>query len=197
MEIDGACQKGPGGAAHGECGRSLDTALVGEWVDPKGLRLVFRADGAFYTGSVGVPYWLQNAGQTLNFNSKTLYARVPGSAPTSLVGRWRDDPNGEELEYRLDGRYLVLIDDDPLVQFGVYTFDSATVSSWEYRAAWSADLGQIRFNTIWGTTVAGSYTVTPDTLTLSISGMTTSFRRAMPPFMPALTLQRQHDRVLL
>lgn len=161
-----------------------DPQLVGEWSDARGERLVLRADSTFYTGTVDVPYWLLAGGQELNMNNRSTYTRLTGSDPASLMGRWRDATQGEELEYRLDGRYVDLLDGDPLVYFGVYLSDAAKVSSWEYRGAWSTRLSQITLDSIFAIAETVTYSIHGDELTLGEVGSTRIYRRAPAPWMP-------------
>lgn len=172
---------GPGREPYAQV---LDPQLVGEWSDPRGERLVLRADSTFYIGTVDVPYWLLAGGQELNMNNRSTYTRLPGSDPTSLVGHWRDATQGEELEYRLDGRYLDLLDGDPLVYFGVYLSDAAKLSSWEYRGVWSTSQSQVTLDTIFAVAETVTYSIHGDELTLVAGGSTTTYRRASAPGMP-------------
>lgn len=181
----GARATGVTGGPRGEgSSHVLDPQLVGEWMEGRGERLVLRADATFYAGTVNVPYWLQATGQELNINHRSTYTRMPGSDPTSLVGRWRDGAQGEELDYRHDGRFVDMFDRDPLVYFGVFLFDPAKVSSWEYRGIWSTHLGQITLDSIFGVAETATYTIDGDDLVLVWTGGATTYRPASAPRMP-------------
>lgn len=158
---------------------TIDPNLIAEWLVPGGTRMILQADSSMHSGTVNVPYSLKDSGNVLNINNVSSYTRMPGSAPDSIVGEWRDDPNGEEFTYRADGRYIGISDGDPLVYFGIYTASPTTLSSYEYRGTCTTDGDQITFDSIFGTSQSGSYTVTADTLTTQVDGVTTIYRKVV------------------
>lgn len=158
---------------------TIDPNLIAEWLAPDSTRMILQADSSMYSGTVNVPYFLEQSGNVLNINNKSWYSRMPGSAPDSIVGQWRDDPNGEEFTYRADGRYIGISDGDPLVYFGIFTASPTTLSSYEYRGVCTTDGNKITFDSIFSTSQTGPYTVTADTLTVQLDGKTTIYRKVV------------------
>jgi hypothetical protein len=158
---------------------TIDPNLIAEWLAPDGTRMILQTDSSMYSGTVDVPYFLEDSGNVLTINNKSYYTRVPGSAPTLIIGQWRDVPNGEEITYRADGRYISISDGDPLVYFGIFTASPTTLSSYEYRGTCTTDGDQITFDSIFSTSQSGPYTVTADTLTVQLDGVTTVYRKVV------------------
>jgi hypothetical protein len=169
----------------------IDPALLAEWEDPERTRLVFQPDSSVHSGTVDVPYGLEDSGNILNINNISRYTRLPGTSPTSIAGHWRDDPNGEEIIYRTDGRYLALFDGESLVYFGTYVATSTSVTSYEYRGKCTTSGNQITFNTVFGDSLTGRYAVTEDSLVLQFSGAGTAYRKVANPVLDRTAQQRR------
>lgn len=147
---------------------SLDPALEGEWMDSakNELRYVFNSDSTFFFGTVGTPYYLENSGNTLNINNITYYTRQSGD-PSSIVGHWRDDPEGEEVYYRTDGRYISLFDGDKFVYYGTYSVAQGLYTGYEYRNNYETNGTQIIFHELTSlSSSAVSYSISSNTLTM-------------------------------
>ncbi len=155
---------------------SIDPKLLFEWQAPDRTRMLIQPDSSNYQGTVDVPYNLSNSGNILNINNKAHYTRLPGSSTTSIVGHWRDDPNGEDITYRTDGRYIAVSDDDPLVYFGIYTATPSSLSSYEYRGTCATVGDQITFYNI-GRSLTGQYSVASDILVIQTAESTISYSK--------------------
>jgi hypothetical protein len=153
-----------------------DPLLAGEWRASDDARLVFLEDGRFQLGSRDVPYWLQQAGTVLDINHRTWYQRVSGD-PASIVGEWRDGPNGESWTLNADGSYVTRFDGDPMAYEGTYEVASGGLSTYEYRGHWQADAGIVQFQYFSGNVETGPYTVTDQVLTLQMGGQTVVYTR--------------------
>ena len=160
---------------------TIDPKLLAEWAGPDGTRMVFQPDSSVYFGAVGVPYSLEDSANILNINNRTYYTRLSGSSPTSIVGHWRDNPNGEEIIFRNDSRYISILDGDPLVYFGNYIAETASLTSYEYRGQCTTDGNQITFVYIFGNSQIGQYTVTEDTLVLQLGNTSISYNKVANP----------------
>ena len=103
--------------------------------------LIFSADGSMEFCTNDVPFTLSSNGDQLTINSITTYDRLTGSGTNNIIGNWRDNPNGEEVYYRSDGRYLGLFDGEKVAYLGTYTTDfsasTLTISSCEYRTRYA------------------------------------------------------------
>jgi len=168
---------------------TIDSNLLAEWVATDGTRVVFQPDSSVYFGTVSISYSLDDPGNILNINNKTFYARLPGSSPTSIVGHWRDDQNGEEILFRTDGRYISMFDGDPLIYFGTYTATPTSLTSFEYRGMCATDGNQITLNFIFGNSQTGQYTVTKDTLVVQVSGSSITYRKVANPTLNRIAQQ--------
>ncbi|MBL1142191.1 MAG: hypothetical protein HND53_09200 [Proteobacteria bacterium] len=147
---------------------SIDPALEGEWMSSSNNRLrhVFNSDSTYFVGAVGTPYYLENNGNTLNINNITYYTRQSGN-PASIVGHWRDDPNGEEAYYRSDGRYMALFDNDPFVYYGTYSVAQGLFTNYEYRNLYETNGNQLIFHYLNSNTqVAITYSIVSNVLTM-------------------------------
>ena len=147
---------------------SIDPALEGEWMDStkNELRYVFNSDSTFFFGTVGTQYYLEDSGNTLNINNKTYYTRQTGD-PSSIIGHWRDDPEGEEVYYRADGRYISLFDGDKFVFYGTYSVSQGLFTGYEYRNLYETIGSQIIFHELTSLpSSAISYSVASNVLTM-------------------------------
>lgn len=153
-----------------------DAALLGEWCAPDGTRLVFHADTRFSRGTRDVPYWLEQSGSVLDINHRTWYGRRSGD-PSSIVGEWRDESNGESWTLGSDGRYVTRFDNDPLSYEGRYEATATGISTYEYRGVWQAASGVITLTGMLGEVETGTYLASPGSLTLSLPSGTTVYQR--------------------
>jgi len=152
---------------------SIDPALLGTWKGVNNEQFVIaldasdpaQADAAYFSGGASVPYRLENGGQALVVNNSTQYARQEGAA-ASLVGRWRDHAGGEELTLRADGRYMIVLDDDPMVWFGTYQATANAYVSYEFRSRVGTQGNQIFYSTYTGYRITGNYALAGNTLTV-------------------------------
>ena len=172
---------------------SIDPKLLAEWQAPDRTRVLFQPDSSVYSGAVGVPYKLEDSGSILNIDNRSYYTRLSDLSMTSIAGHWRDDPNGEEITFRADGRYIAISDDDPLVYFGVYTTTPTSLSSYEYRGICTTDGDRITFNSIFSSTQTGQYTVTENTLVIQMADFIITYSKVANPALN-LTIQQPSQR---
>ena len=162
----------PAGSSHVA---AIDPALLGTWrignmqfkyaqdaADPA------QADAMIFIGGGSAPYLLEDAGQTLVVNNITRYARQDGAA-NSIVGRWRDDAGGEEWTLRADGRYMIVIDGDPMLWFGTYQATASALVTYEFRGRVGTQGNQIFYSSYTGYREQGNYVLAGVTLTVTFS----------------------------
>lgn len=146
-----------------------DPALEGEWMGSvkNNHRFVFNSDSTFYFGTVDIPYYLEDSGNTLNINNTSYYSRQTGNT-SSIVGHWRDDANGEEIFYRTDGRYILIFDNDKFVYYGNYNINQGLLTSYEYRSLYETNANQITFHYLNSLpTATVNYSISANLLTMA------------------------------
>lgn len=144
--------------------KAVDPNLIGEWRRGN-ERIYFASDGFNFVGSVSVAFALENNGNTLTL-SGTLYQRLAGDS-NSIVGHWRNDPIGEEIYYRQDGRYISLWDDELLAFLGTYNVSQNQLTNLEYRARFETNANQILFYPFFSNPETVPYVINQNTLTLT------------------------------
>ena len=151
-----------------ETNLSIDPALEGEWMDSakNELRYVFNSDSTYFVGTVGTPYYLEDSGNTLNISNTTFYTRQTGD-PSSIIGHWRDDSEGEDVYMRADGRYISVIDGNKFVSYGTYSVAQGLYTGYDYRKLYETNGTQIIFHDLTSlTTNAISYSISSNILTM-------------------------------
>ena len=160
-----------GRAPTGDAARSIDPKILGVWKrQGKNEYLHFHDDGRGYFGTADVPYTLEDAGYTLVINDISTYHRV-GTSTGSIVGHWRDDPNGEELVYSADGRYVALEDGEVVGWFGSWTAAGGKLTGFEFRFTYETANGKLvaHPHRHFGET-SQSYTLSNDDKKLTLDG---------------------------
>ncbi len=162
---------------------AIDPQLVGEWVDFKGVRLVFREDASFWSGAVNVPIVLEGGGSRLIVNQKTTYLRQTGD-PAGIVGHWRNEVDGEEVTYRPDGRSVGIWDMENAAYFGVYTATATALTEYACLGFAATADGSVHFCPILRLPESLPYTATPTALTFHRLGWQEVYPRVTPGNFP-------------
>ncbi len=143
---------------------ALDPALIGEWKSGNDYHR-FEADSAHFYGTHDIPYWLENSGSTLNINNITYYQRV-SSEEDGIVGHWRDDPNGEEVYYREDGRSISLFDNEKGIYTGTFSYTSSHMTTYSFRSVVETDSGSMTYHLPFQLPVSAPYSISGNELTI-------------------------------
>ncbi len=145
---------------------ALDPALIGEWKrGNKNDYQKFEADGAHFSGTHDTPYWIESGGSVLNINNKTFYQRQ-SSEQGGIVGHWRDDPNGEDIYFRADGRSISVFDDEKCVYTGTFSYTPTHISGYAYTSVVETTNGVITYHLPFRLPESAPYSISGDQLTI-------------------------------
>jgi|GEM_PF-5840785 len=145
---------------------ALDPALLGEWKRKnKNEYHRFEADGTHFYGTHNTPYWIENAGSTLNINNKTYYQRQ-SSEDDGIVGHWRDDPNGEDVYYRADGRSVHIFDNEKGIHTGTFSYTTSHLTTYSFRSVMETQSGSMTYHLPFQLPVSASYSIFGNELTM-------------------------------
>jgi len=124
---------------------TVDPQIVGVWKESgKNSYLEFKDNHRGFFGTKDTPYEILDDGKKLVINKISTYLRV-GPKGKTIVGRWRDDANGEEFIFRSDGRYAGWDDGEVVGYFGTYSVANSKYSGFEYRFLFETKKGTIAF----------------------------------------------------